>query len=115
MFNVQQTTKDLQAAIDHLHQVGWVQGRNFDRVGNCCAWGAMIYVTSGGRDAAMDSIDRCADMGRTFKQAMGVDVVNYNDADGRTKDQVIAALEETLAKLKADPSILTARKGDHHA
>lgn len=115
MFNVQQTTVDLQAAIDHLRQVSWLQGRNFDRAGNCCAWGAMIYVTSGHDGDSGESIDRCADMGRTFKRAMGDDVVTYNDADGRTKEQVIAALEETLAKLKADPSILTARKEDHDA
>lgn len=116
MFNVQQTITDLEATIAHLRGVGWVQGKNFNSKGDCCCWGAMIYAVSGRHIAsAEESLDRTADMGRAFKRVMGEDVVTYNDTDGRTKEQVIAALEDTLAKLKADPSVLTARKDDHNA
>lgn len=116
MFNVPQTIEDLQATIKHLNNTGWVQGKNFNSKGDCCCWGAMIYAVSGRRVATVEeSIDRTADMGRAFKRVIGEDVVSYNDRDGRTKADVIQALEETLAKLTADPSILTARKDDHHA
>lgn len=115
MFNVQQTIKDLQAAIDHLHQTGWLQGRNFNRTGDCCAWGAMIYVTSSNETDPAESMDRCTDMGRAFYRVVGTGVVEYNDVDGRTKADILAILEKVLTELKADHSILTGRKDDHHA
>lgn len=111
MFNVQQTIKDLEATIDHLRQADWVQGRNFTSSGACCTWGAMIYVTSGSQiDPIEQSIDRMADMGRAFKQVMDADVVTYNDTEGRTKTQVIEAVQKTLNALRADSSIFTGRK-----
>jgi len=115
MFNVQQTILDLTATIEHLRNTPWVQGKNFTSSGACCTWGAMIYVTSGGDVNCEDSIDRTADMGRAFKRVMGEDVVSYNDTDGRTKAQAIGAVQETLDALRADHSILTGRKDDHHA
>lgn len=111
MFNVQQTCKDLEAAIAHMRNTGWIQGRNFDRAGNCCAWGAVIYVTSQVRGQDLDrQLDRTADVGRAFYRVHHTDIVSFNDSEGRTKDQVVLHMQKALDALKADPSILTAVK-----
>jgi hypothetical protein len=115
MFNVQQTIDDLSKAIDHLRETPWIQGRLFSSSGACCAWGAVVYATasaSSRSSAHEDNIARSANVGRAFYRAIGTDLVAYNDAEGRTKDQVIRTMETVLSALKADPSILTAKKGD---
>lgn len=111
MFDVNQTIEDLTKTIEHLRQARWIQGRNFDRAGGCCTWGAIMHVTHDSRDLN-GSLERSANVGRAFYRAVNEDIVSYNDAEGRTKDQVVRTLETVLAELKADPSILTAKKED---
>lgn len=118
MFNVKQTLKDLESTIDELANRDWLQGRNFDRKGGCCAWGAVMIATHPVKEnpvSLSSQIDRGADVARTFYRVHGLDVVSFNDAEGRTKDQVLQALRKALEALKADPAILTAGKGDPHA
>jgi hypothetical protein len=110
MFDVQQTVKDLEASITYLREHGWIQGRNFSRSGDCCAWGAVLMATQDVGKVIHDA-SRSADVARAFYRANeSMELAQYNDVPGRTKEQVIAKLTETLAKLKADPSILTAKK-----
>lgn len=110
MFNVQQTIEDLAKAIEHMRDTKWIQGRNFDRWGGCCAWGGVLYACTDKDMTAQESIDRAANVGRAFYRATGTELTVYNDTPGRTKDQVVRTLETVLAGLRADPSILTARK-----
>lgn len=112
MFDVQQTIADLEASIAYLREHDWIQGRNFNRHGGCCAWGAVLMATEDiGR--VIDDASRSADVARAFYRANeSMELAQYNDADGRTKEEVIAKLTETLAKLKANPSVLTAKRED---
>lgn len=114
MFDVEQTIKDLEATIAYLREHDWIQGRNFDRFGGCCAWGAVLMATDDiGKVIAEHG--RSANVGRAFYRANeSMELSQYNDADGRTKEQVIAKLTQTLAALKAKPSVLTAKKEDDH-
>lgn len=111
MFDVQQTIEDLQASIDYLREHEWIQGRNFSRFGGCCAWGAVLMATNDIGKPIMQT-SRSADVARAFYRANeSTEIAQYNDVEGRTKEQVIAKLTETLTRLKADHSILTAKKG----
>lgn len=109
MFNVQQTTADIEALIDYMREHRWIQGRNFDRAGACCAWGGALVVTDDLGKPLLEQ-GRSADINRVFYRAVGTHLMEYNDATGRTKDQVITKLQEVLAAFRADPSLLTARK-----
>lgn len=109
MFNVQQTIADMEALIAYMRDHKWIQGRNFDRFGGCCAWGGALMVTDDLGKPLLEQ-GRSADVNRVFYRVVGSHLMEYNDATGRTKDQVIAKLAESLAALKADPSVLTARK-----
>lgn len=110
MFDVQQTIKDLSDAIEHLRESEWLQGRNFNRRGGCDAWGSIMWACSQDTAVAQQSLDRAANVGRAFYRFIGTDISVYNDTDGRTKHEVVRTLETLLAALKADPSILTAKK-----
>lgn len=114
MFDVQQTIKDLEDSITYLREHSWIQGRNFDRWGGCCAWGAVLMATDDVTKYSMGEQVRSANLGRAFYRTEHEDLMRFNDEPGRTKDEVIAALQRTLDALKAKPSILTAKREDDH-
>lgn len=102
MFDVEQTKIDLIETINYLADHKWLQGRNWDDHGNCCAFGAMLLSTAdAGRPLSQQW--RSANVGRAFYRVTGMDVVNYNDADGRTKSEVLAKMREVLQVLETDP------------
>lgn len=113
MFDVDQTIRDFEATIAYLREHEWIQGRNFNRFGGCCAWGAVLMATDDlGRP--MSNQDRSPNVARAFYRANGIELTVYNDTPNRTKTEVVTKLTETLAALKAKPSILTADKRDNH-
>lgn len=99
-----QTIEDLRKAVALLEQGAWIQGYDFDGKGGMCAYGAI-------RKAVEDDLptctpltrDRASNAGRAFYRVMGVDIVGYNDTEGRTKHQVIRALETVIETLQKDP------------
>lgn len=110
MFDVQQTIKDLEDTIAYMREHEWIQGRDFNRAGGCCTWGAVLMATN---DITLPNSQqyRSSNVARVFYRAnAGLEITVYNDMSGRTKEQVIAKLTETVTKLKADSSILTAKK-----
>lgn len=117
MFDVDTTIKDLEKTISVMGEHPWTQGKNFGRslLGStrmsCCAWGAVLLATSeDGHEAGQ--MDRASSVARVFYRQHSEDIVAYNDAEGRTRDQVIQALQATLDTLKTRPSLLTAKKED---
>lgn len=103
LINPQQTIKDLRDTADYMREHPWLQGRNFDDLGGCCAFGAMIKVTGEDRYGIHDW-DRTSNACRAFYRAMSIDLTSYNDTEGRTKNQVIRALETVADTLEKDPS-----------
>lgn len=126
MFDVDQTVKDLESGIAFLKVNSWGQGSDYDRgTGAFCAHGAIrasigaLTIDESGRPTANDFApmfamesdqkaakvlrDRVSNVARAFKRVIGDDAVNYNDAEGRTKAEIIVALETVLAVLREDP------------
>jgi hypothetical protein len=101
-----QTIQDLTDAVEYLETHGWAQGYDFDGKGNVCAFGAIRGVT--GDDNAQfvseQTRDRCSNAGRAFYRIMGQDIVTWNDMQGRTKFEVIRALQTVADALRKDPS-----------
>lgn len=126
MFDAGQAAKDLEGAVAHLKVSNWGQGLDYDPDDQAfCAYGAIRVAVGGlvvnaqgepsafdfhlvertdeGRERAKAFRDRASNVARAFKRVIGADVVNYNDAEGRTKAEVITALETVLAALREDP------------
>lgn len=101
-----QTIQDLTDAVDYLHTHGWVQGYDFDGKGGCCAFGAIRGVTGDDNPQFVSELtrERCSNAGRAFYRVMGEDIVTWNDVEGRTKFEVIRALETVANALREDPS-----------
>lgn len=101
-----QTIQDLADAIDYLHTHGWTQGYDFDGKGACCAFGAIRGVTGDDNPQFVSEVtrDRCSNAARAFYRFFGVDITTYNDAEGRTKAQMIRALQSVIDMLRKDPS-----------
>lgn len=115
------TDKDretLNAAADWLETYGWVQGRMYERrldsdqevseePCGACAFGAIIQgalKVYGEEPAVVDGTDTQARylaerrIGYAISAHFGVNAVpNWNDATGRTKDEVVAGLREVAS------------------
>lgn len=77
-------SKTLLRAAELLERDGWCQGAYFD--GNsACTIGALM-------DAAADIQDRNAAIYRLKDALDGWNIFNWNDAPGRTKEEVVAKL-----------------------
>lgn len=127
---VDQTIADLAKAIEILRANPWDQGQDYrNDTGAFCAWGAIRMATGGmvldsnrecgyysedvaclfpkgseEQTRALRLRDRSANVGRAFYRIIGADIVNYNDTEDRTKDQMIRAMETVLASLKENPN-----------
>ncbi|SRR5216684_3287307 len=84
------TTDVILGAIDHLQRYGWIKG--YSRLGIArCIKGALLEKTGANNrlfDAAI----------RRVKKANGIeiDLAFWNDAQDRTKEQVIDAMRNSL-------------------
>lgn len=100
-----QVAADLRAAADVLERNGWTQHTNFDEQTGCrCAMGALAFIASDG-ETSHDGVMRGTPRGVRLDAAAGqvVDLVSigitvWNDADGRTAAEVIAALRSAADK-----------------
>lgn len=104
--DAQETIQDLRNAIDYLKTHGWIQGYDFDDEGGCCAFGAIRAVVGDDNRAftCEQARNRASNAARAFYRVTGTDMASYNDTLGRTKDQVINALEIVADALEKDPS-----------
>lgn len=105
-----QTAADLRAAADILERDGWRQG-DYGTISGCkCAYGALHYVASGG--ATTDEPDDYDQLGRADSAAqalathLGLDggyprIPDWNDQQGRTSAEVIAALRSAADRADA--------------
>lgn len=99
-----QTVIDLRKAVEILEAGNWGQGYDFNGQGDMCAFGAI-------RKAVGDDLptcttltrDRASNAGRAFYRVIGADIVTYNDVDGRTKQQMIRAMQTVANALEEDP------------
>lgn len=88
------TTQKLLAAKQYLIDFGWLQGYLVDTKGRTCMIGALQKVNGQTRHStyflwkaiSIESRER----GRT-------DVINWNDVEGRTFDEVLAAFDRAIA------------------
>lgn len=116
------TARTLRGAARYLARHGWCQGSYYDQTATCftpaaCVVGAIAIVCYGGPvDApalhytapgfdAFEAAVSCLD-GYLFL-LHGSDVYSFNDADGRTADQVVGALRE-VADLIDPPTVVHA-------
>lgn len=94
------TTRARNAAAELIERTGWVQGHRAanigSRSGDCyCIWTSLCHVCLG-----MNSVQRIYLMQRAI-EAMGFtdseNVFQWNDADERTKEEVLARLRAPSA------------------
>lgn len=79
----------LLKAAEHIERYGWLQGARGKTGQPCCAVGAINAVGGcdrSSRDDAIETLKRNIGLARPFA------IQNWNDAPGRTKEDVIAAL-----------------------
>lgn len=131
--NPAQTIEDLRNAANLLRNNPWDQGQNYRHdTGAYCAFGAIRVTVGGliidpaepygyrsidethvakmllGEDSdqyrqAVRLRDRASNACRAFYRVIGVDLVIYNDTEGRTKEQMARALETVAASIEQDP------------
>lgn len=105
------TSQMFEDAIAHIEEHGWCQGVEVNKTGAVCAYGAFglatvewtneIPVRHGSHDRQRVFTVRQ----REILELMGIPfathtVVSWNDADGRTKDEVIDALTRAAKTLR---------------
>lgn len=81
----EQVKIDAKKAADYLREHGWCQGEMTNALGECCANGALLKVADHERMGAVI---------QAFYDVAGCRlVVHWNDATGRTKEEVIEVFE----------------------
>lgn len=92
-----QVAADLRAAADVLERDGWRQGELVDSYGCRCVLGAMDAAAPLRREDAVEQMwNALADVVGTRA------IVKWNDAPGRTADEVIAALRTAADRAEAE-------------
>lgn len=102
--NPAQTVTDLRKAVEILEAGHWTQGYDFDGHGGMCAFGAIRKAV--GDDlptCSSHTRDRASNAGRAFYRIIGADIVTYNDVEGRTKSQMIRAMQTVASAIEEDP------------
>ena len=127
--NPAQTVEDLRKAADYLAAHPWGQGHDYrDDTKAVCAFGAIRTVIGGlvvdpraeygYRDIdipsryPVDSAEatqalrlrtRASNASRAFYRVIGSDITAYNDVEGRTKEQMIRAMQTVASAIEEDP------------
>lgn len=108
----QQVVADLLASADYLENFEWHQDGLFRygwqtgsprRITSCCAFGAALLAT-GEHDLPLAEQIRSADVARAFYRVRGEGIIVFNDAEGRTKTEVVQALRDVAEAVKEDTS-----------
>ena len=86
------TTEVIAKAIDYFKDHGWCQGMAVYG-GNRCLWGALRDAVRWGSPDMLKIVCRRVAVANDMP---GEDIAAWNDAAGRTKQQVIEALENAL-------------------
>lgn len=86
----EQIKKDAKAAAEYLSKHGWCQYDEFNESGACCMNGAIIKATGVENAPSSPLYEVCC-------QEVGVSVGSlgaiFNDAPGRTKEEVLAIFD----------------------
>lgn len=131
--NPAQTVTDLRKAVEVLNANVWDQGQDYrEDTRAFCAFGAVRYAIGGlvldpERKCGFRSMDnpslvgvrygvespevaqalvlrdRASNAARAFYRVIGTEMSQYNDVEGRTKDQMIRALETVASSIEEDP------------
>lgn len=119
-----QTITDLRNAVAWMNEHPWGQAEDYVPSTGCfCAYGSIRAAVGGlvlrdGHYRSYDSFasfestpeevrslrDRSSNCARAFYRIIGTELTIYNDTEGRTKDQVIRALETVISTLEENPS-----------
>jgi hypothetical protein len=92
---VAQGVNDLIAAVEHIKDKGWTQLFYETEDGRCCAAGAVNKVVG---DEAYTFNSRSAIACGIFYRTIGEDIATFNDAPGRTANQVIEKMLVAAAR-----------------
>ncbi len=83
----------LKRAANYIDEKGWLQNRQMDDTGAVCSVGAICKVTAvewyNGRSYTDDEFTAALEK---FESYLGMDIADWNDMKGRTKQQVIETL-----------------------
>jgi hypothetical protein len=110
---LQQVVKDLRACADLIEKNGWIQGDFYqEREGvppvECpvCSVGAMYTVTGGhpSNEGVVDwaAIQRFIGAKNALWEFLPDNIIAWNDAKGRTAEEVIKAFRECADALEAE-------------
>lgn len=81
----EQVKQDARRAAEIIRAKGWCQGKMYDDDGRCCALGAIRAAAPFG-DRFKELIDAFTNYGTDG-------VIKFNDADGRTKEEVLEVFD----------------------
>ena len=89
------TTLEVLEAARALVARGWCQGEYRDCYGKVCAFGAIIYSFPMGDPAWHDAAKAAND---AMTAIVGGHVTAWNDAPGRTQEEVLAAFDQAVSQ-----------------
>ena len=85
----------LLAAADHIEAHGWTQGKWGHAGEPCCAEGAIVAVLEGRGTGVFGPLwEAACDAKQLLRNVLPTQITSWNDAPGRTRDEVVRALRE---------------------
>ncbi|MFD6149420.1 MULTISPECIES: hypothetical protein [unclassified Streptomyces] len=113
--NPTQNASLLDRAAAHIERFGWTQGFLYDTssprpLNQCpvCAVGAMYMASIGTPEPnSVDDELHALELAKPVEEHLGLnegELPDWNDAPGRTKNEVAAALRATAVKLRQHPA-----------
>lgn len=94
------TTKEILQKARALVEAGWMQGASFDAKSGCyCASGAICAAANLSEIVFICENRTCTEARSKFatsNKLAGIGIVPWNDAPGRTKDEVLAAFDKAI-------------------
>ena len=87
------TRREILIEAKELVENGWIQHRLTDGQGNYCAAGAIEHSACYTSQSTLEIIDFMCDL-------VGGPLSAYNDAPGRTKDEILALFDRAIAESK---------------
>ena len=95
--------KLLLDAADYIEKHGWDQGQYFGEERRACMVGAMIAAADPKRTLRVESVERKIRPAINYMlDRLGESPIDWNDRDGRTKQEVMQALRDGAAAYTKD-------------